>query len=53
MKLPNESNFFSRIPTPVLVGGWLLAAVLAGGCLFWALFAPSGGGSQVASVSVT
>jgi len=53
MKLPNESNFFSRIPTPVLVGVWLLAAVLAGGCLFWALFAPSGGSSQVASVSVT
>jgi hypothetical protein len=53
MKLPNESNFFSRIPTPVLVGVWLLAAVMAGGCLFWALFAPSGGGSQVASVSIT
>jgi len=53
MKLPNESNFFSRIPTPVLVGVWLLAAVLAAGCLFWALFAPSGGSSQVASVSVT
>ena len=53
MKLPNESNFFSRIPTPVLVGIWLLAAVMAGGCLFWALFAPSSGGNQAASVSVT
>jgi hypothetical protein len=53
MKLPNESNFLSRIPTPVLVGVWLLAAVLAGGCLFWALFAPSGDTSQVASASAT
>jgi polysaccharide biosynthesis protein PslG len=53
MKLPNESNFFSRIPTPVLVGVWLLAAVMAGGCLFWALFAPSGSGNQAASVSIT
>ena len=53
MKLPNESNFFSRIPTPVLVGIWLLVAVMAGGCLFWALFAPSGGSNQAASVNVT
>jgi len=53
MKLPNESNFFSRIPTPVLVGVWLLVAVMAGGCLFWALFAPSSSGNQVVSVSMT
>ena len=53
MKLPNESNFLSRIPTPVLVGIWLLAAVMAGGCLFWALFAPSSSGNQAASVSAT
>lgn len=42
MKLPNQS-FLSRIPTPVLVGAWVLAIVLAAACLIYALLAPSGG----------
>jgi aryl-phospho-beta-D-glucosidase BglC (GH1 family) len=51
MKLPNESPL-SRIPTPVLVGAWLLAMVLAAACLIYALVAPSGGG-EVASTKAT
>jgi hypothetical protein len=38
----------------VLVGVWLLAVVLAAGCLIWALLSPSGsGGDQSASVKTT
>jgi GH35 family endo-1,4-beta-xylanase len=48
MKLPNESPL-SRIPTPVLVGAWLLAMVLAAACLIYALVAPSGGGEVVSA----
>ena len=51
MKLPSESPL-SRIPTPVLVGAWLLALVLAAACLIYALVAPSGGG-EVATAKAT
>jgi len=50
MKLPSESRL-SRIPTPVLVGVWLLALVVAAACLIYALLAPSGG--EVASAKAT
>ncbi len=53
MKLPNQNGFLSRIPTPVLLVAWLAGLALAAGCLFWALFAPSGNGTPVASAKAT
>lgn len=52
MKLPNVSPL-SRLPTPVLVGAWLLALVLAMACLIYALLAPSGGGQVAAKATPT
>jgi len=45
MRLSNESPL-ARIPTPVLVGVWLLAIVVTAGCLIWALLAPWGNESD-------
>ncbi len=52
MRLPDESPL-SRIPTPVLMVAWVLALVLAAGCLFWALLSPSGESTGVASANPT
>jgi len=52
IKLPNRPSS-SRIPTSLLVVAWVLAVVLAAGCLIWALLAPSGDSNQAASVQST
>lgn len=31
-------SLLDRIPTPVLIGGWLIALALAAACLYWAIF---------------
>lgn len=33
-----SSSFLDKIPTPALIGGWLVALGLAAACLYWVLF---------------
>jgi hypothetical protein len=53
MRLPNQSRGLSKLPTPVLIGAWVVAVLLIAGCLIWALVAPGGSGETAQAVPTT